>query len=168
MKILFVSVPPNAIAVAPPGANCEGFTQAARPKPPKRHRMFDCIHVVYRSSVSSSVQRYRIWLITSLSNRVGPAEQPALRRERLSSISWSASDARWFRCPQCNGARLLRRRAPAASPGRRMQLVALRRLRTHQVADEIVPAPPHHVGLVAKTVAAVGQHDQVEILVRLD
>src|SRR5262245_20437227 len=42
---------------------------------------------------------------------------------------------------------------------RRSQLVPLRRFGAEQVADEIVPAPADHVGLVPEAVAAIGQHE---------
>src|ERR1017187_10980094 len=56
---------------------------------------------------------------------------------------------------------LLRRATHRIS--RRLQLILFRRLRAHQVTHEIVPPPPHHVRLIAETVVAVGQQQQVEI-----
>src|SRR5688572_15554025 len=51
--------------------------------------------------------------------------------------------------------------------GRRPHLIVLGRLGAQEVAHEIIPAPPHHVGLVAKAVGPVGQKQQIEILVGL-
>jgi hypothetical protein len=42
---------------------------------------------------------------------------------------------------------------------RRLQFVAVRRLRAKQVADEIIPAPAHHVRFVCETVRAIRQQE---------
>src|ERR1017187_4072816 len=50
---------------------------------------------------------------------------------------------------------------------RRLQFIFFRRLRAHQIPHEIVPPPPHHIRLTAEPVVAVGQQQQIEILVSL-
>jgi len=53
--------------------------------------------------------------------------------------------------------------------GRRSaKFVTARRFGAQQIPNEIVPAPADHIGLVAKSVAAIGEHDQVEVFVGLD
>jgi hypothetical protein len=43
-----------------------------------------------------------------------------------------------------------------------------RRPRAEQILHEVVPAAPRHVRLVPEPVLAVGEHDQIEVLVRRD
>src|ERR1039458_7306315 len=64
---------------------------------------------------------------------------------------------------------LLRRRGASASGACRwFEFVSGGRFGAQQIAHEIVPAAAHHVSLIAETVIAVGQQQQIEILVRLD
>src|SRR5262245_56426132 len=51
---------------------------------------------------------------------------------------------------------------------RRVHLILVRRLGPEQVANEVIPAASDHVRFVAESVAAIGQHDQIEVLVSLD
>ena len=51
---------------------------------------------------------------------------------------------------------------------RSVHLVLARRFGAQQVSHEIIPPPPHHIPFVAETMAAIRQHQQIEVLVRLD
>src|ERR1017187_5966944 len=63
---------------------------------------------------------------------------------------------------------LRRREASAPAARGRIELVPGGGLGAQQIAHEIIPAAAHHVGLIAETVIAVGQQQQIEILIRLD
>src|SRR5205823_10313047 len=45
---------------------------------------------------------------------------------------------------------------------RRLQLVFSWRLRTHQVADKIVPSSSHHIGFIAEAMPAIRQQERSE------
>src|ERR1039458_3323608 len=79
------------------------------------------------------------------------------------------SSARWARTELAARPSLLSRcDASASGAGRWFELVTGRGFGAQQIAHEIVPAAAHHVSLIAEAVIAVGQQQQIEILVRLD
>src|ERR1035438_8743636 len=106
---------------------------------------------------------------------ISPSANASMASSFMKAPDGNTYSTRWRRLSRkanysrtVTGPSLRWREASASAARGRGELVPGGGLGAQQIAHEIIPAAAHHVGLIAETVIAVGQQQEIEILIRLD